>query len=194
MGLSKKECGKLGAEKTKIYYEKLNIQKKLVYLKEPIICKHCGNPHDYEKRNNKFCSISCATTFNNLLKIKKEYKCLMCNSILDGKSKKYCNTICQMQYQMQHAIVNKTASTKTLKRFLIQEHGNKCWTCGITEWNKKEIVMDLEHIDGNSENNELKNLSLICPNCHSQTSTYKGANKGNGRHYRRVRYKQGKSY
>ena len=25
------------------------------------------------------------------------------------------------------------------------------------------------------------NLDLICPNCHSLTATYKGANKGNGR-------------
>jgi 5-methylcytosine-specific restriction endonuclease McrA len=54
--------------------------------------------------------------------------------------------------------------------------------------------MELEHIDGNSENNSLDNLSIICPNCHSQTPTYKGANKGKGRHYRRVRYSQGKSF
>ena len=54
--------------------------------------------------------------------------------------------------------------------------------------------MELEHNDGNSQNNSLDNLSLICPNCHSQTPTYKGANKGNGRHYRRVRYAEGKSY
>jgi 5-methylcytosine-specific restriction endonuclease McrA len=54
--------------------------------------------------------------------------------------------------------------------------------------------MDLEHIDGNSLNNNLENLSLICPNCHSQTATYKGANKGNGRYYRKIRYQEGKSY
>lgn len=41
--------------------------------------------------------------------------------------------------------------------------------------------MELEHIDGNSENNDLSNLTLLCPNCHSLTSTYKGRNIGNGR-------------
>jgi hypothetical protein len=77
---------------------------------------------------------------------------------------------------------------------LIDIRGNKCYSCHITDWNNKPIVMDLEHLDGNSSNNHISNLELICPNCHSQTDTYKGANKGNGRHYRRIRYSQGKSY
>ena len=194
MGMSRKEAGKLGAIKTKLLFEKINLEKKQEYYKKPLICKHCGNPHDYERRKNKFCSISCATTFNNLKKEKKQYKCLNCNTILIGKAKKYCNTSCQMDYNMHQSIKNNNASSTTIKRFLIKEYGNKCWTCNITEWNNKSIVMELEHIDGNSENNDLKNLSLICPNCHSQTPTYKGANKGNGRHYRRIRYAQGKSY
>lgn len=194
MGMSKQESGKLGAEKTKIYFEKIKLEKITEYRRKPMICKQCSNPHDYEKRNNKFCSISCATTFNNLKKGKKQYNCLNCDTVLIGKAKKYCDNNCQLEYQMNSAIENNTASVKTIKRYLISKYGNKCWTCGITEWNKKDIVMDLEHIDGNSENNKLENMSLLCPNCHSQTSTYKGANKGNGRHYRRLRYKQGKSF
>ena len=54
--------------------------------------------------------------------------------------------------------------------------------------------MELEHKDGNSSNNSLDNVCLLCPNCHSQTDTYKNKNKGNGRHYRRLRYSEGKSY
>lgn len=45
--------------------------------------------------------------------------------------------------------------------------------------------MDLEHIDGNYSNNDISNLCLLCPNCHSQTNTFKGRNKGNGRHLRK---------
>lgn len=56
------------------------------------------------------------------------------------------------------------------------------------------IPIELDHIDGNPENNELDNLRLICPNCHAQTPTYKGANKGNGRHERKERYQKGLSY
>ena len=61
-------------------------------------------------------------------------------------------------------------------------------------WNKKPIPLEVEHNDGNSDNNLMKNLSLICPNCHAQTPTYKGKNKGHGRYSRRLRYQEGKSY
>ena len=68
--------------------------------------------------------------------------------------------------------------------------------CGWGEKNKfsNTVPIELEHIDGNSENNQLDNLKLLCPNCHSLTPTYKGLNKGNGRHIRQQRYKDGKSY
>ena len=49
---------------------------------------------------------------------------------------------------------------------------NKCEICGIQEWNGKEINCQLDHIDGNKNNNALENLRIICPNCHSQTETF----------------------
>ena len=106
----------------------------------------------------------------------------------------YCSQTCQHQYNMKVKIENGTATARMLKKHLLQEYGEKCWCCEITEWNEKSIVFELEHVDGNSENNELSNLSILCPNCHSQTDTYKNKNKGNGRHSRRVRYSEGKSY
>ena len=62
--------------------------------------------------------------------------------------------------------------------------------CGWCERNKHtgNIPIELEHIDGNNTNNELSNLKLLCPNCHSLTATYKGANRGNGPVERRTRY------
>lgn len=39
----------------------------------------------------------------------------------------------------------------------------------------------MEHIVGDYTNNSEENLILLCPNCHSLTATYKGANKGHGR-------------
>jgi 5-methylcytosine-specific restriction endonuclease McrA len=68
--------------------------------------------------------------------------------------------------------------------------------CGWSKQNPftKTIPIELEHIDGNSENNTLENVKLLCPSCHSLTPTYKNANKGNGRFNRRERYKNGKSY
>lgn len=48
--------------------------------------------------------------------------------------------------------------------------------------------LEVEHIDGNFENNSEENLTLLCPNCYSLTPTYKGANKGNGRKERKKYY------
>jgi len=50
---------------------------------------------------------------------------------------------------------------------------NKCECCGITQWNGKEIKFELHHIDGNSSNNSLSNLRILCPNCHSQTDNFR---------------------
>ena len=52
----------------------------------------------------------------------------------------------------------------------------------------------LDHIDGHASNWRLKNLRLVCHNCDAQLPTYKGKNRGNGRHLRRERYAAGKSF
>ena len=56
---------------------------------------------------------------------------------------------------------------------------NKCEICGITEWQGKKIICQLHHIDGNHENNNLSNLQILCPNCHSQTNNYCGQSNVN---------------
>ena len=63
-----------------------------------------------------------------------------------------------------------------IKKYLLEEKifEYKCNKCKINKWNDKDITLDLDHIDGNRNNNLLNNLRLLCPNCHSQTSTFKG--------------------
>ena len=41
--------------------------------------------------------------------------------------------------------------------------------CGLIEWKNKPLRLELDHIDGNHFNNNLSNLRILCPNCHSQT-------------------------
>lgn len=128
--------------------------------------------------------------------MKQEYVCLNCGTHKVGYNTKgkYCSNKCQLEFQTKQKIESDTASHRTIRRYLIETIGNICSKCGIDKWNDKEIILELEHIDGNSENNKLDNVCLLCPNCHSQTDTYKNRNKGNGRHKRRMRYKEGKSY
>lgn len=48
----------------------------------------------------------------------------------------------------------------------------KCAICGITHWNNKPLVLQLDHINGDNRDNRIENLRLLCPNCHSQTETF----------------------
>jgi hypothetical protein len=130
----------------------------------------------------------------------KTYQCLNCDTeceVSHQKRNKYCSVACQKEYEYKQRIVEWKQTGNIgkgpAKRYLAEQKEG-CYTCGITEWNGHPITLELEHIDGNSSNNTEGNLSLVCPNCHSQTSTYKNRNKGNGRHARRERYAQGLSY
>ena len=56
----------------------------------------------------------------------------------------------------------------------IKDH--KCEKCCNLIWNGKPIPLELHHLDGNRFNHCIENLQLLCPNCHSQTDTYKSKN------------------
>jgi predicted RNA-binding Zn-ribbon protein involved in translation (DUF1610 family) len=62
-----------------------------------------------------------------------------------------------------------------IKNRLTAHKKYECEECGVgNNWNGKNIVLQLDHINGNHIDNTLTNLRFLCPNCHSQTSTYAG--------------------
>jgi 5-methylcytosine-specific restriction endonuclease McrA len=71
--------------------------------------------------------------------------------------------------------LKKDGSRKTR---LIVERGHTCEICKLTKWMNQPIPIELDHIDGNPDNNGRENLRLLCPNCHSQTPTHAGRNTG----------------
>ena len=78
-------------------------------------------------------------------------------------------------------IENSTYTTIwRLKRRLLREGilEYRCYVCGLTEWNEKPITLQLDHINGVHLDHRIQNLRLLCPNCHSQTETFAGRNKG----------------
>lgn len=130
--------------------------------------------------------------------------CENCGSELKRRSQiKYCSNKCQIDFQYKNyikdwksniksgdrGIVTKTIS-QHLKRYLMEKYGNRCVLCG---WKKKHpitgvVPLEIDHIDGNAENNLEGNLQLICPNCHALTPFFKNLNKGNGRIWRKIKY------
>ncbi|MCR4306090.1 MAG: HNH endonuclease [Candidatus Daviesbacteria bacterium] len=76
-------------------------------------------------------------------------------------------------------IVGQRQKSFLLRRALIESKVEyKCIICGINKWRGKDLSLEVDHIDGNSEDNRIRNLRFLCPNCHTQTSTYgfKGTN------------------
>lgn len=66
-----------------------------------------------------------------------------------------------------------------LRRYIIKNNliPYKCAICGCTEWQGRTLSLELDHINGINNDNRLENLRFLCPNCHSQTSTYGSRNQ-----------------
>lgn len=80
---------------------------------------------------------------------------------------------------LQELCSSSLTRNAVLKAALIRENVKqyKCESCGLAEWRDQPIVLELDHIDGNTLNNAVENLQLLCPNCHSQTPTWRGRGK-----------------
>ena len=76
-------------------------------------------------------------------------------------------------------IADSSYQSSKLKKRLIKEglKQNICEKCGLSQWQGHPIPLELHHINGNNRDNRLKNLMLLCPNCHALTESYRGKNK-----------------
>lgn len=86
-----------------------------------------------------------------------------------------------IKYTLDEILVENSTykNTSRLKSRLVREGRleYKCEKCGISEWLGQPLSLQLDHQNGNNTDNRIENLRFLCPNCHSQTSTFAGRNK-----------------
>lgn len=129
------------------------------------VCLNCGVEYDSPHKISKYCSRSCQLTYQNKQK-QLEWEEQWLAGEVDGNK----NTAW-------------TQISGRVKTYLMKKYDNKCAVCGWGEINPYTgtIPLEVEHSDGNPYNTSPENVTLLCPNCHSLTKTYRGANKGHGR-------------
>lgn len=172
-----------------------NIKNREDYYDSPKQCNRCEKVLSYEKRNNQFCSRTCARIGNSNSSIgeaaNQKRNCAYCNeSFLCKKWSPaiYCSNDCAAENRRENNNERFDRGLikmrKTLRNHIARIMGYKCSLCEISNWNGKPITLQVDHIDGDAGNNFPENLRLLCPNCHSQTEHFSGRNKGNGRKFR----------
>lgn len=114
--------------------------------------------------------------FNTFARIAKELNCYKPNRGGAG-TKKMKNTVFETHAQIFSGNYPEYQTNKLRELILKYNYkSRRCEVCGLETWNDKPIPLELHHIDGDRCNHKLDNLLLICPNCHSQTKTFRGKN------------------
>lgn len=112
-------------------------------------------------------------------------ECLHCGSEIPNRNV-YCNNQCQKKYENEKRISEWNNGKNFLRgdgltipswirKQLIEESDFKCSMCGWSEINQftNTIPLEIDHIDGDAQNNKKHNLRVLCPNCHSLQKTFK---------------------
>jgi hypothetical protein len=167
--------------------------------RELVSCLNCEKDFESLKsRKRKYCGHSCRASHTNPQRNKNIRPCRFCGSLFAGRNSAhvYCSRRCNFEDKdkaRDRQVIEGAASDHVVKKYLYKKYGHSCWECELTEWRGVPIPLDMDHKDGNYENNTLDNVRLLCKNCHALTPTYGTRNKGNGRHVRRERRRAGKS-
>ena len=132
-------------------------------------CLECGMVFNRRRPKTKFCSAACRQAAKAKRVIKPKRAVMIFNRNTEQLALWKAGTF--------------QPSERQVKRLLKFERVKLCSVCGWAEVNPHTgtIPVELEHIDGDCYNNAYSNVAWICPNHHSLTSTYRGANANKGR-------------
>lgn len=138
-------------------------------LKEKTIYKHRGVP--------KFCSPVCGSKYrskNKRINVNCSY-CGKSKSILKSTKEKfinrnyYCNRKCKESDQSGKNHPNWTGGLGSYRYRAINKYGLKCKTgpqCPLKNIKLPDYMCEVDHKDGNRNNNNIENLQILCIYCH----------------------------
>jgi Zn finger protein HypA/HybF involved in hydrogenase expression len=146
----------------------------------------CGKSALFILRNNKRC---CSEKYQQCSVIKSKNSKGVLKMHLDGKGHKFTEEHRMRSHKsaIENKItssftINSTASNAYIKKTMLERYSvkNICSDCGLSEWRGCVLVLELHHINGDNKDNRIENLCLLCPNCHSLTTNYRGKNINTG--------------
>ena len=114
-----------------------------------------------------------------------------CGRRVSTNEARYCSFRCMHEFYRKSVIKRWKEGTLAprilfspiVRQYLLEIMNERCQRCGWSGRNpySGKSTLEVEHIDGNWQNNAPSNITLLCPNCHSLTATFRGLNRGNGR-------------
>lgn len=152
------------------------------------LCEYgCNEKANFQLKNGKWC---CCQRPNSCKAVKSKNSKGLKKAHRDGRIKNFSNEAREVSLKtrkkesLDFFLANPELfyNSEVLKRCLL-EYGvpYKCNCCGISDWQNKPITLEIDHIDGIRNHNEPSNLRFLCPNCHSQTDTWRGRNINSGK-------------
>jgi 5-methylcytosine-specific restriction endonuclease McrA len=152
-------------------------------------CRKCDKKFVPKKGTINYCSLSCRNSRNFSDQIKEKKSCITKRKWLDGtyslvdwdnvnnNVEKISKSFGVWEKKSYDRLFNgEKLHIQTLRKLLIGDVDNCCELCNTSEWLGSPITLEVHHIDGDNKNNELTNLQILCPNCHSQTDNYRAKN------------------
>ena len=152
-------------------------------------CRKCDKEFVPKKGTINYCSISCRNSRSFSDQTKEKKSCITKRKWLDGTYslvdwenvnndvEKISKSLDVWEKKSYDRLFNgEKLHIQTLRKLLIGDVDSCCELCNTSEWLGSPITLEIHHIDGNNKNNELSNLQILCPNCHSQTDNYRAKN------------------
>lgn len=163
-------------------------------------CLNCEKEFEAAANRAKFCNHSCSASYNNRgfnRHYTKRPDCVVCGNKINIGNMKYCSHKCAMTKRitaqnivenwkngLDNGVTGGIALKPAIKKYIWDKYKAQCAKCG---WNTPHPVsgkppLEVDHINGDWQDNREENLILLCPNCHALTLTYRSRNNGHGRH------------